>query len=193
MSAESLLTLEEAEFSALRRLAMAARNDRKRGGNAIPFKCAICKKPVFLSQFAKEFTNRWFVHDGKSEHCPWSEGSRLTPDQTKALVYLGQQEGAAHQKMKKFLAFWLEMDPLVPKADQEQTTFSQVVKGEWRRPDVKCLYQGKPLVFEIQLSYTFLSDVIARDAFYRQEGIFIIWVFAAFELNRAFVVDEAFF
>ena len=36
-------------------------------------------------------------------------------------------------------------------------------------------------------------DVIARDEFYRREGIFIIWVFALFDLNRAFVIDEAFF
>ncbi|MFT3849832.1 MAG: DUF6035 family protein [Propionivibrio sp.] len=67
------------------------------------------------------------------------------------------------------------------------------MKGEWRRPDVKCCYRGQPLVFEIQLSYTFLSDVIARDEFYRREGIFIVWVFAGFDLNRAAVTDEAFF
>ena len=55
------------------------------------------------------------------------------------------------------------------------------------------MYRGIPLVFEIQLSYTFLSDVIARDDFYRREGIFIIWVFSRFDLSRAAVVDEAFF
>lgn len=192
--AESLLKLEEAEFSALRRSSLAARNERRRGGSTMPFQCAICKQPVFLSRYKKEeSTNRWFVHDGKSEHCPWHEGNRLTPDQTKALIYRGQQEGALHQEMKKFLAHWLEADPKVSGVNQEQTTFGAVVKGEWRRPDVKCQYQGKPLVFEIQLSYTFLSDVIARDEFYRREGIFIIWVFAGFNLNRAVVIDEAFF
>lgn len=191
--AEALLKLEETEFSVLRRSAMAARVERRRGGSAMPFQCALCKQPVFLSRYKNESTNRWFVHDGKSEHCPWYEGNRLTPDQTKALIYRGQQEGARHQEMKKFLARWLEMDPSVSNTCQEQTTFGAVVKGEWRRPDVKCQYQGKPLVFEIQLSYTFLSDVIARDEFYRREGIFIIWVFAVFDLNRAVVIDEAFF
>ena len=49
------------------------------------------------------------------------------------------------------------------------------------------------LDFEVRLSYTFLSDVIARDDFYKREGIFSIWVFARFDRNRAAVTDEAFF
>ena len=45
--AESLLTLEEAKFSALRRSTLAARVERKRGGSAMPFQCAICKQEIF--------------------------------------------------------------------------------------------------------------------------------------------------
>jgi hypothetical protein len=193
VAAETLLQLDEARFSQLRREAMEARVERKRGGSTVRFQCAICKQPLFLSRYREENTNRWFVHDGKSEQCPWHEGSRLTPDQTKALVYRGQQEGARHKEYKKFLAHWLNQDPLVLGVAEEQTTFSEVMKGEWRRPDVKCHYNDISIVFEIQLSYTFLSDVIARDEFYKREGIFIIWIFADFDLNRAAVSDEAFF
>lgn len=191
--AERLLMLDEAEFTALRRSAMQARLNRRAGGSAVRFQCAICKQPLFLSRHINGPISRWFVHDGKADGCPWYEGSRLSPDQTKALIYRGQQEGAAHREVKSFLAHWLSKNPDVDEINLEQTTFSDVVKGQWRRPDVKCLYRGMPLVFEVQLSYTFLSDVIARDEFYRQEGIFIIWVFAKFELNRAAVTDEAFF
>lgn len=193
INAEGLLRLDEAEFSALRRATLQARVDRKRGLNNVRFLCAICKYPLFLSRFNKKGANRWFVHDGKSEQCPWHEGSRLSPDQIKALIYRGQQEGKKHHEYKNFLTKWLEMDALVSDVCLEQTTYSEVMKGEWRRPDVKCTYKGKKLVFEIQLSYTFLSDVIERDAFYRREGIFIIWVFSNFDLNRATVKDEAFF
>jgi competence CoiA-like predicted nuclease len=192
--AESLLTMTDTEFTALRREAMTARIARRKGdSNAVRFQCAICKNPLFLSRRIGGVKNRWFTHDGKSENCPWYEGNHLTPDQTKALIYRGQQEGADHRRMKQFIAHWLENDPTVSQVSQEQTTFSEVVKGEWRCPDVKCLYRGIPLVFEIQLSYTFLSDVIARDDFYRREGIFIIWVFSRFDLSRAAVADEAFF
>ena len=194
LPAETLLTMSEAEFTVLRRGAMATRNARRKGDDsAIRFQCAICKQPLFLSRRIGGVSNRWFTHDGKSEDCPWYEGNRLTPDQTKALIYRGQQEGADHRRIKEFIAHWLQNDPDVSGVKQEQTTFSEVVKGEWRRPDVKCLFRGIPLVFEIQLSYTFLSDVIARDEFYRRDGIFIIWVFSSFDLNRAAVIDEAFF
>lgn len=193
VSAESLLRLDEADFSALRRESFQARVERKRGGSAVRFQCAICKHPVYLSRYTAGSGNRWFVHDGKSEHCPWHEGNRTTPEQTKALIYLGQQEGAKHQELKRFLAQWLKADPLASDINLEQTTFSEVMKGEWRRPDVKCLYQGHPVVFEIQLSYTFLSDAIERDEFYKREGVHIIWVFASFNLDRAVVTDEAFF
>lgn len=193
IAAEDLLRLDEAEFSILRRATLQARVNRKRGINSARFLCSICKHPLFLSRFNTKGANRWFVHDGKSEQCPWHEGNRLSPDQTKALIYRGQQEGAKHHEYKNFLAKWLKLNASVSDVCLEQTTYSEVMKGEWRRPDVKCTYKGQKLVFEIQLSYTFLSDVIERDAFYKREGIFIIWIFSSFDLNRATVKDEAFF
>lgn len=193
VSVESLLAMSESEFSVLRREAMEARIDRRQGGCAVRYQCAICKVPLYLSRRIAGTQNRWFVHDGKSHDCPWYEGNRLAPEQVKALVYRGQQEGQKHRELKEYIARWLKRDPLISDVNCEQTTFSEVVKGEWRRPDVKCLYGGVKVVFEIQLSYTFLSDVIARDAFYRREKTFVIWVFAAFDRSRAAITDEAFF
>lgn len=194
LSAEALLKMTDAEFAVVRREAMSARIARRKGDlDALRFQCAICKQPLFLSRRVGGAKNRWFVHDGKSEHCPWYEGNHLSPNVTKALIYRGQQEGAEHRRLKQFIANWLAADPSISNVSQEQTTFSEVVKGELRRPDVKCLYRGLPLVFEIQLSYTFLSDVIARDDFYKREGIYIIWVFKEFDLKKAAVADEVFF
>lgn len=96
--ADALLGMPEPEFTALRRAAMAARPERRRGGDAVRYQCALCKHPLFLSRRIEGLQNRWFVPDGKSEHCPWSEGTRLTPDQVKALVYRGQQEGRPHRR-----------------------------------------------------------------------------------------------
>jgi hypothetical protein len=191
--AEALLAMPESDFAKSRREAMEARVARRKGGRAIRYQCAICKFPLYLSRRISGTQNRWFVHDGKAHDCPWYEGNRLAPDQVKALVYRGQQEGREHRELKEYIARWLRQDPMVSDVNCEQTTFSEVVKGEWRRPDVKCVYGGVKLVFEIQLSYTFLSDVIARDAFYRREKTFVIWVFAKFDRSRAAVTDEAFF
>jgi hypothetical protein len=193
-SAEDLLLLPEVEFSAMRREAMSDRNERKKQHtDTARFRCAMCEKPLHLSRLKSGSQNRWFVHSSRSIECPWFEKNRLTAYQTKALIYRGQQEGAQHRALKQFIATWLEEDEFVSKVAQEKTTFGEVLKGEWRRPDVKCFYKGKPLVFEIQLSYTFLSDVIARDDFYKKEGIYIVWVFAQFDLKRAAITDEVFF
>lgn len=197
LTAEALQALPEMEFTKLRREAMQARVDRRAGGSGERFRCAICECPLFLSRRIVGNQNRWFVHDGrhgdKANGCPWFEGRHLAPEQIKALIYRGQQEGREHREMKDFIARWLGQNPMVQDVCIEKTTFSEVVKGEWRRPDIRCTYRGLPIVFEIQLSYTFLSDVIARDAFYRREKTFVIWVFSKFDICRAAVADEAFF
>lgn len=193
IAASELLALPEAEFSAMRRQAMAERNARKKGATKARYICAICRIPLWLSRYNHEEGNRWFRHDEPSLGCPWFEGNKLSPEQRRALIYRGQQEGEEHRRLKNFIASWLEKEPGVTGVDRELVTHGQILKGEWKRPDVQCVKGDKRIVFEIQLSYTFLSDVIKRDEFYRQEGIFIIWVFAFFDLRKATVRDEAFF
>lgn len=193
VAASELLTLPEAEFTAMRRQAMAERVARKKGATRARYICAICRTALWLSRYNHEEGNRWFRHDKPSLECPWFEGNKLSPDQRRALIYRGQQEGEPHRRLKDFIASSLETEPGATDVNRELVTHGQVLKGEWKRPDVQCVKDEKRIVFEIQLSYTFLSDVINRDEFYRQEGIFIIWVFAFFDLRRATVRDEAFF
>lgn len=191
--ASELLALTEAEFTAIRRAAMAHRVARERTDVGARYICAICRKPLYFSRHIREEGNRWFAHDGASPNCPWYEGSKLSPEMCRALIYRGEQEGPQHRKLKDFVASWLQREPGVTAVSRELVTHGQVLKGEWKRPDVQCVSDGKRIVFEIQLSYTFLSDVIKRDDFYRQEGIFIIWLFNSLDLRRATVRDEAFF
>jgi hypothetical protein len=193
IAATELLKLPEADFTALRRIAMANRVARQRGEAQSKFICAICRKPLYLSRYIREDGNRWFAHDGASPDCPWYEGNKLSPDMRRALIYRGHQEGAQHRKLKELVASWLEKEPGVTKINCELVTHGQILKGEWKRPDVQCVKDGRRIVFEIQLSYTFLSDVIKRDDFYRQERIFIIWLFSFLDLRRSTVRDEAFF
>jgi len=192
-AASELRSLAEKEFSDLRRAAMANRVARQKVNAQPRFICAICRKPLYLSRYIREEGNRWFVHDGASPECPWYEGNKLTPDMRRALIYRGEQEGPHHRRIKEFLTTWLEKEPGVSDVNPEQVTHGQILKGEWKRPDVQCVKGDKRIVFEIQLSYTFLSDVIKRDEFYRQEEIFIIWVFNEIDLRRAVVRDEVFF
>lgn len=191
--ASELLTMSEDEFSSLRRLAMKNRVERKQGQAGARLVCALCQSPVYLSRYRSEDGNRWFVHDGASLQCPWYEGNKLSADIHRALIYRGAQEGKEHRRIKNFLTAWLQKEPNVTDINEEKVTHGQILKGEWKRPDVQCVIGDKHIVFEIQLSYTFLSEVIKRDEFYRQEGIFIIWVFSAINIQRSVVIDELHF
>lgn len=188
-----LLTMSEVEFSALRRTVMTNRVERERAGVAPMLVCGICRKPLYLSRFIRDEGNRWFEHDGASPDCPWYGRNRLSPDLRRALIYRGQQEGERHRTIKNFVADFLEKEVGAANVNRELVTHGQILKGEWKRPDVQCVWRNKRIVFEIQLSYTFLSDVIKRDEFYRKEGIYIIWLFDVLDLRRATVRDEAFF
>ena len=46
----------------------------------------------------------------------------------------------------------------------------------WRRPDVIANYRGQEVVFELQLSTTFVSVIAERDLFYRLNKQHIIWI-----------------
>ena len=111
IAATELLKLPEADFTALRRSAMAHRVARQRGAAQPKFICAICRKPLYLSRYIREEGNRWFAHDAASPDCPWYEGNKLSPDLRRALIYRGQQEGAQHRKLKEIVASWLEKEP----------------------------------------------------------------------------------
>ena len=56
--AEALLAMPEFDFSALRRKAMKARVDRRNGGQAVRYQCAICKIPLYLSRRITGAQNR---------------------------------------------------------------------------------------------------------------------------------------
>lgn len=190
--ASELLAMSGQEFADLRRAAMTNRLERKKGKANPKLVCAICKRPLYLSRYIRDQGNRWFVHDGTAPDCPWYEKNKLSPDARRALLYRGAQEGAEHIRIKHFLANWLSRETGVSDINLEMVTLGQILKGEWKRPDVQCVFNGKRIVFEIQLSYTFLSDVIKRDEFYKCEGIFIIWIFNNVDFRRAVVQDELF-
>lgn len=58
-------------------------------------------------------------------------------------------------------------------------------KGEDRRkPDVYCIYKGKELVFEIQLSDLSLSYILSRHNFYKDQGIYLIWILDSYDIRN---------
>jgi hypothetical protein len=48
---------------------------------------------------------------------------------------------------------------------------------QWRRPDVSSLYKKQLVVFEGQLSTTFLNVIIDRKIFYQDNNACLLWIF----------------
>jgi hypothetical protein len=185
--------MDEANLRELRRASLFG---LKRSGTseAIPrLRCSLCESPVHISMRHTEFGNRWFAHHGEKTDCPYRTFRRMSANELFAWQYQGQQEGHEHKRLKHFIADWLEKESECKNIWRDKIRHSDLKTGEWKRPDVRCIFKEYELVFEIQLSYTFLSEVIRRDTFYKSEKVHIIWIFRGFELHREVVRDELFY
>lgn len=191
--ASDLLLMSEQEFTALRRLATESRVKNEPDDQAF-LRCPICQTPLWLTRrsHGSATGNRFFKH-AREAQCPWYRPSDYTAEQILALRFHGQKEGQLHKQLKRVMIDALTADPEVSDVVTEVTNWGAVLKGEWKRPDVRCRWRGKTVVFELQLSYTFISEVVKRDLFYRAENIFVIWVFRAADEKFAFVKDEKYF
>ncbi|AJW43946.1 hypothetical protein TK49_04015 [Ralstonia mannitolilytica] len=111
--------------------------------------------------------------------CPYRSGYVLTKDQWDALKYNGAKESQAHKQMKAWLVESLRADRDVePNTIIEDARMqSWLDRSVWRKPDVRGDWRGKTLVFEAQLSTTFISVIAARRQFYLQEGALLFWIF----------------
>lgn len=157
------------------------------------YACSICSVPVYL--VATPDKQRFFFrHLAEEGNCPAVTRGALSQDAIRALKYNGAKESARHKQVKSWVAQSLAADP-----DFTGIEVESVVKGlqgiEWRKPDVRALYRGRPVVFEIQLSTTFLDVITARRRFYLREGALLVWVFAEFDsfAGRPLTQDDVFY
>ncbi len=156
------------------------------------YACSMCGVSVYLISRQKErkFHFRHTLEDGR---CSAKTRGLLSQDEINARRYNGVKESQAHINMKKLVAESLRADLDFSHVEVEQR-WTGKFNGEWRKPDVRALYKGLPVVFEIQLSTTYLNVITARRSFYQREGAMLIWVFAEFDEGpRRLTQDDVFF
>lgn len=151
----------------------------------------------------------YFRHNQKEEGVKCALIDKLSYTEKRIQLYNASKEAEEHEKLKQFIHDYLKMDPkVIGDPEVEQIVNGTEALTSWKRPDVKCNYSHQEMVFEIQNSNTWLSDIVARDSFYKKEKVAIVWVFNEFdplsdvkltqadiiynnpEVN-AFVLDEA--
>lgn len=132
----------------------------------------------------------YFSHLYDSEDCLIKTTTQLTKEEIEIRKYGKVNESKRHQELKHLIADVLQDEKSremgIDGVQIEKRIDSQLPYMNWRRPDVQAQYKGMNIVFELQLSTTFLSVVVDRDIFYRLNGYFIVWVFN-FDDNKEYV------
>ncbi|MDE5887797.1 MAG: competence protein CoiA [Muribaculaceae bacterium] len=155
------------------------------------FICPECRQPVKISghKFARGRVC-YFAHYKDSNECKYKTGTNRTKEEIERQKYSLVQESLRHQKLKKAIESALKGEKSremgVCSVECEKHITGDIPYLNYRRPDVYAEYKGKRLVFELQLSTTFLSVIVERDLFYRLNDINIIWIFN-FEDNQEYV------
>ena len=187
MDEDRLRVLRRASLEGVRRSGVLETEPRLR--------CALCDGPVHISMHRAGSGSRWFAHHGDHTECPYRTAGQMSAEERLAWIYQGQQEGREHKRLKHFIADWIdEAEPgCYSPVWRDKVRPGELSPGEWKRPDVRAVIDDREIVFEIQLSYTYLSEVIRRDTFYRREGVHILWIFRNFQPHRDVVRDEAFY
>lgn len=89
--------------------------------------------------------------------------------------YTGRRssEGVRHYNLKKLIVSKLNKTQFVTEVQDEK-----IVRNDFqiRRADVYCEFNGKRIVFEIQMSKLSARYIFSRYNFYKSNGIFLIWI-----------------
>lgn len=143
------------------------------------FACSTCGQVVGLrtrklpSDKSHTF---YFAHLHSSGNCPIKTGDR-SKEEIQRMKYNGEKESDAHFELKHYIADQLHKDPRFSNIDVEKVVKGEGFSSKWKRPDVSASFAGMRVVFEIQLSTTFLSEIVSRELFYQQQKMPIFWVF----------------
>ena len=152
------------------------------------YRCSICGVPVHICR-TRDQAKFFFRHRVEDGNCPAITKGDLSQDEIDARKYNGAKESRLHRRMKDWLCTCMALDGRFERIEQEPT-WKGPLTGERRRPDVRAVYNGLPIAFEVQLSTTHLNVIAARRDFYQQEGGLLFWVFAEFNTEHRRMTDD---
>jgi len=183
LKVESVIGSDYAELIKLRMAVRTAiQNDREM------YRCSICGVAVYLCRTKNE-QRFFFKHRHESGNCPAITRGALSQKEMDARRYNGAKESARHIKMKDWVAECLAADGRFTEIELEPH-WKGTLTSDWRKPDVRAVYKGLPIAFEIQLSTTYLNVIAERRQFYLQQKGLLFWIFAIFDSERRRMTEE---
>ena len=169
-----LLHSDSNDISALRN---RIQQERKKSSNR--YLCGFCNDPVYVSN--SQGTPHFAHYASSGLKCPWRTISPQKLRDISAQRFQGRQVSELHVRLVLAIESLLLRSTTVSNVGSpDQTYFGEFSTGH-RFPDLRANYCGHDLVFEVQLSSTYLPVISDREDFYRKNKEFLIWIFYDFK------------
>lgn len=144
--------------------------------------CCECEQDLMVS--GSKYDRLHFKHKPGHSYCILADG-RLTPQEHELFSeILKSKESDRHKELKNKIG---ELLKSVKGVDLNSIAIDNkfiIKENGKRRPDVYCKFQDKELVFEIQLSDLSLGYILSRYEFYKEHGIYLIWILDNFDIHN---------
>jgi len=178
LNADELLNRSEQEvFLVRRKLEEVAQRKEK------TLVCAICQQALKMRGDRDGAISLHFAHLYDSGDCPIKTGQQYTQDEILRMKYNGVKESPLHVKLKNAIAHSIGQENRFSDIKVDETFKSEGLSKEWKKPDVAAKFNSDNVVFEVQLSTTFLSVIVQREVFYRENSTYIMWLFHEFSTD----------
>lgn len=147
----------------------------------VKYICGRCLNPVVIrGGREEEGVTMHFRHKGDApKDCPFEDNRTLSEQQIRAFKYKGLQESERHERLKSFIASIFENKGFEVAVEK----VLNINHNQFRRPDV-LVYDPliqKHIVFEIQMSTTFLHVIVERMRDYSSIDHPVVWIFNKFK------------
>jgi len=144
--------------------------------------CCECEQDLMVS--GSKYDRLHFKHKPGHGYCILADG-KLTPQEHERFTeILKAKESDRHKELKNKIGEQLKS---VKGVDVNSIAIDDkfiIKENGKRRPDVYCKFQDKEIVFEIQLSDLSLGYILSRYEFYKEHGIYLIWILDNFDIHN---------
>lgn len=136
--------------------------------------CCECNQPLAVAMY--QYGHGFFKHFPNHSYCVLSE-ENLSSEETERYNHRAK-ESYRHKYLKNRIGELLMKEDGVEKDSISVDQFFIVdqEQEEKRKPDVYCVYNGKPLAFEVQLSSLTVGEIWRRNEFYKRNNIYLLWI-----------------
>ncbi len=144
--------------------------------------CCECDQKLYVS--TSKYDRLHFKHGPNADFCVLKDAN-LSPEDKDIFSQIYQaKESERHHQLKNRIGEALKQITEVETASVAIDNHFIIRGNEKRRPDVYCKFGDKELVFEIQLSRLSLRYILNRYFFYKQHGIYLVWILDNFNIHE---------